>query len=243
MRPVAPRLLEAVDDVPVTTLLEPVERERRTRHVAQYVLEALVVTAVERDLGVDVDASDLSERVLDWPHGAHGLHELERTLTRGVAEQLQVGGGGRVTRGEHGLIMREFRWLVGEAVERATVGSEHASDARVCPRGDLLHLLEPRARCARLASLALRALRAVGVPSAWNASVPLSPRTYTPSSASGWKWTFKRSDESLRWMNVTAPTCASCTLGRLSCALARCASERDTAPVNAESTSEQSARS
>jgi len=44
-------------------------------------------------------------------------------------------------------------------------------------------------------------------------------------------------------MNVTAPTCASSSLDKLNCALARCRSERDTAPVNADSTSAQSARS
>jgi len=34
-------------------------------------LEALAVTAVERDPRVDVDAIDLGERALDWPHGAY----------------------------------------------------------------------------------------------------------------------------------------------------------------------------
>jgi len=46
LRAMAPtRLLEAIDNVPVTTLLEPVERERRARHVAQHVLEALAPAA------------------------------------------------------------------------------------------------------------------------------------------------------------------------------------------------------
>jgi len=38
--------------------------------------EALAVTAVERDLGVDVDATDISERALDGPHGAHARSRL-----------------------------------------------------------------------------------------------------------------------------------------------------------------------
>gem|GEM_PF-4174394 len=172
LRAMAPaRLLEAVDNVPQgarrfasarhdRAMLEPIERERRTRHVAQYVLEALAVTTVERDLGVDIDASDLSERALDGMYGAHGLHELERTLTSGVAEELQVSSRGRLDlrahrapnrrlgvrsemrRGrvagrQHGLVVRELRRLVAEAVERATVRAQHASEARVRPRGDL----------------------------------------------------------------------------------------------------------
>jgi len=48
LRAMSPGLLEAVDDVPITALLEPIERERRTCHVAQHVLEALVVTCASR---------------------------------------------------------------------------------------------------------------------------------------------------------------------------------------------------
>jgi len=158
---VAPRFLEAVDDVSVCALLEPVERERqtrhvaqhvlepvererRTRHVAQHVLEALAVTPVKRDLSVDVDAADLSERAVDRAHGAHGLHELERALAGGVADELHVSGRGRVAGGKYRLIVRQLSRLVAEAVERAAVRAQHANNARVRPRGNLLHLLERR---------------------------------------------------------------------------------------------------
>ena len=125
-------------------MLEPVERERRTRHVAQHVLEALAVTPVKRDLSVDVDAADLSERAVDRAHGAHGLHELERALAGGVADELHVSGRGRVAGGKYRLIVRQLSRLVAEAVERAAVRAQHANNARVRPRGNLLHLLEGR---------------------------------------------------------------------------------------------------
>ena len=67
---------------------EPVERERRPRHVAEDMLETLPIAAVDRDLRVHVHAAVLRERARVWAHRAHRLHELQRLSTGVVAEQL-----------------------------------------------------------------------------------------------------------------------------------------------------------
>ena len=149
VRPVAPRPLEAINDLPVVTKREAVERQRRPRHVPQYVLESLSVAAVDRDLRVHVHTAVLCERSRLLAHGAHRLHELQRLLPRALAEELHIARRRRDTRRQHRLIMGELRGLVPNAVERATVREEHLLDARVRPPRHLLDLRE-RGRAERV---------------------------------------------------------------------------------------------
>ena len=63
-RPVFPGGLEAVANSAVLTNVESVLCERRPGHVTAEALESLAVAAVDRDLGVDVDAADFGDRVV-----------------------------------------------------------------------------------------------------------------------------------------------------------------------------------
>ena len=56
-------------------------------------LEPLSIASVHCNLRVDVHAAVLRERARLGAHRAHGLHELERALPRGVAKQLQIRRG------------------------------------------------------------------------------------------------------------------------------------------------------
>lgn len=75
LRAVAPRFLEAVDDLPVVAQLEPLRRKWRTRNVPEDALEARTVAAVHDHFRVDVHAADLGERALGRTHRAHGLRQ------------------------------------------------------------------------------------------------------------------------------------------------------------------------
>jgi len=93
---------------------------------------------------VNIDTPDLGERAVRGTHGAHGLgdeppelthdqHVLASCYTTPTAD-LQLLGD---TAGQRTLKLVQ-------AVERATVRAQHASDARVRLGGDLLHFLERR---------------------------------------------------------------------------------------------------
>jgi len=115
--------------------------ENRSGGVATDALEAFSVAAVDEDFGVDVYAADLGEGLGGRGHEADGAHELVGALSRGGAEELEVGGGGAVAGGEHGLVVDDVVGALVDAFEAAAVALEHAHERLVGPRRHLRDLL------------------------------------------------------------------------------------------------------
>ena len=147
-RAVFPGSLEAVPNAPVVQKVESVLGEGRPCDVAAEALESLPVAAVDDDLGVDVDGADLGDRVV-WGGTAHEgrSDELRGLVSRGVSEELDVGGGRGVAGGEDGTVVVEgvlLPCLVDHAVEGPAVTVEHADHTPVSPGGDLGDVLVGR---------------------------------------------------------------------------------------------------
>ena len=135
-RPVFPGGLEAVANSAVLTNVESVLGERRPGHVTAEALESLAVAAVDRDLGVDVDAADFGDRVVRG--GAtreSGTDEFRGLVSRGLSEELEVVCGGGVAGGEDGAVVMErvAASFVDDAFEGPAVTVEHADHTRRRP--------------------------------------------------------------------------------------------------------------
>ena len=145
MCPIFPRPLERVAHAAVVVQLETVLGERWPGDVPAEPLEPCAVAPVDRDLRMHVDAPDLGQRICARRLGqAHGTSELARARAGLLTQKLHVARGGRVARGEHGLIAPERVIYIVDAFERATVSLEHTHQAPVGRGGDLHHVLRGR---------------------------------------------------------------------------------------------------
>jgi hypothetical protein len=109
---------------------------------------------VHRDGGVDVYATDFGQRPSPCLlHEAKWADELVGLASRRCTEQLHVRRGRAVARREDRLVSREGICGIADAVEASPVPLEHAKQARVSPRRDLLDV-----PCGRLVELAKQKL-------------------------------------------------------------------------------------
>ena len=138
--PVFPGGLESVANSAVLSKVEAVLCERRPGHVTAEALESFSVPAVDRDLGVDVDAADFGDRVV-WRGATHesGSDEFRGLVSRDLSEELDVLGGSGVAGGEDGTVVMERvgAGFVDDAFEGPAVTAEHADHTRVSPGGHL----------------------------------------------------------------------------------------------------------
>jgi hypothetical protein len=99
-RSVFPWRLEANGEAAIALIFEPLQRQGRPSNVAAEALEALAVTAVDGDGGVNVHPADLGERKVRVRHELNRTDELVGLVAGRGPEELAVGGRRGIARRE-----------------------------------------------------------------------------------------------------------------------------------------------
>jgi hypothetical protein len=129
-RAVLPWRLEANGEAAIAVVFEAVQAKRWPGDVAAEALEALAVTAVDRDGSVNVHPADLGEREVWVGHERNRTDELVGLVVRSDAEELAVGGRRAIARREDGLLVLEPVGLLDRSLGRSVSAADAAGGRR-----------------------------------------------------------------------------------------------------------------